>query len=275
MTPQVLARLRCPVCHASVCADDGGRICACMGERRHTFDFSKRGYLNLSRARQSGTGDSAEAVRARSAFLEAGYYQPLSDAVNAMLDRLQAESVLDAGCGEGYYTNRMAEGRVTLGADLSVHGIDHAAKQAKRMQNGAAFTVASLFELPVLDASFSALTNLFAPCAEAEFSRVLDAGGHLILVGAGERHLWGLKKAIYETPYLNRERKDLPVGMQLSEHSRVTEKITVEGQDMISALFSMTPYYWRTGERDREKLSRLDVLCTEIDFDIFLYRKET
>jgi len=274
MTAQVLERLRCPVCHASVYADGDGKICACKGARRHTFDFSKSGYLNLSRAAQSGGGDSKEAVRSRSAFLEAGYYRPLSDAVNRLLDRVGAESVLDAGCGEGYYTNRMAERRVTFVADLSVHGIDYAAKQSKRLGSGAGFAVASLFELPVADESFSAVTNLFAPCAETEFSRVLETGGLLIVVGAGERHLMGLKEAIYESPYLNRERRDLPTEMRLAERLRVTDTVTVEGREAIAALFSMTPYYWRTGEADREKLSLLDRLTTEIDFDIFLYRKE-
>jgi hypothetical protein len=35
----------------------------------------------------------------------------------------------------------------------------------------------------------------------------------------------------------------------------------------------MTPYYWRTSEADREKLDPLDELTTEVDFDIYLYRK--
>ena len=42
---------------------------------------------------------------------------------------------------------------------------------------------------------------------------------------------------------------------------------------MIEALFSMTPYYWRTSKEDREKLEKLDILTTSVDFDIFLFRK--
>jgi 23S rRNA (guanine745-N1)-methyltransferase len=53
--------------------------------------------------------------------------------------------------------------------------------------------VASIFALPVQNASLDAVTNLFAPCAEEEFLRVLKPNGHLLLVGAGERHLMGLK----------------------------------------------------------------------------------
>ena len=42
---------------------------------------------------------------------------------------------------------------------------------------------------------------------------------------------------------------------------------------MIDALFSMTPYYWRTSEKDRAKLDALEQLTTELDFDIFVFRK--
>ena len=215
------------------------------------------------------------AVRARTLFLEAGYYEPLSDAINQILCDVGAKSVLDAGCGEGYYSNRMAQGRAVLGVDLSTVGIDHAAKVAKRMDADAGYAVASLFELPVLSEAFDAVTNLFAPCAEAEFLRVVRSGGHIIVVAAGERHLLGLKHALYENPYENRGRADLPKDLPLLEKKQLRYEITVEGNEAIEALFSMTPYYWRTSEEDRAKLDTLDTLTTEVDFDIFVYRKGT
>lgn len=274
MTPSVLELLRCPVCGAAGRAENSGRVFACTGQRKHTFDFARSGYLNLCLSAQAGKGDSVQAVRSRSAFLEAGYYQPLSDAVNQLLDRSGAASVLDAGCGEGYYTNRMAPGRIALGADLSRPGVEHAAKRAAAIGSGAAFVVAGLFALPVGDGLLDAVVSLFAPCAEQEFLRVLRPGGCLLLVGAGKRHLWGLKQTLYEKPYLNPGRNDLPQHMQLLERSRLQGELTVTGRDAIMSLFSMTPYFWRTSEADRTKLDGLDSLKTEFDFDIFLYRKE-
>ena len=212
-------------------------------------------------------------MQARRAFLDAGYYQPLSDAINGMLADIPSASVLDAGCGEGYYTSRMSDGRAVLGIDLSRTGIDAAAKRAKQTASGADFAVASIFELPVRDASIDVITNIFAPCAEAEFCRALKDGGHLLLVGAGERHLMGLKEQIYADAYANAGRADLPERMELVKRRRVHETITVEGREMIEALFSMTPYYWRTSKADHAKLATLDSLTTEIDFDLFLYRK--
>lgn len=271
MTASVTALLRCPVCGAAGEKTADGKSFFCHGERRHCYDFSKSGYLNFSR--DGKTGDAKASVRARSAFLEAGYYAPLSDCVNRILDGIGAKTVLDAGCGEGYYTNRMAMGRTVLGADLSRDGIDHAAKTANRTESGAGFAVCSLFELPVANGAADAVTSLFAPCAETEFLRVLRDGGYLLLVGAGREHLMGLKRALYDTPTVNEGRADLPQSMTLVRRERLTGEMTVEGAEMIDALFSMTPYYWRTREQDRARLQGLDSLQTAYDFDIFLYRK--
>ncbi len=266
------AMLRCPVCAAKMQADESGKSCRCAGARTHSYDFARSGYLNLTRPGE-GEGDLREAINARKLFLNAGYYEPLSNEINRMLQKLDAKTVLDAGCGEGYYTNRMAEGRTVLGVDLSRAGIDAAAKQAKQSNTNAAFAVGSIFSLPVENAACDVVTNLFAPCCESEFARVLKEDGYLILVGAGERHLMGLKKVLYENPYLNPGRADLPTKMKEVDRQRLAYTVTVVGREAIDALFSMTPYYWRTSEADRAKLNAIESLTTELDFDIFTYKK--
>ncbi len=268
----IIRLLTCPICRASVQSDAEGKTCCCSGTRTHCFDFSRSGYLNLGGPRTK-EGDGKDAVRARRIFLDAGYYRPLSDEINRILGTIPSTAVLDAGCGEGYYTNRMAVDRDVLGIDLSTAGIDLAAKRSKQLQTRAGFAVASVFELPVADHSFDVVTNIFAPCAETEYTRALAPEGHLLLVGAGELHLMGLKRVLYNDPYTNPGRADLPQTMQLVERKRLRYEITVAGREAIDALFSMTPYYWRTSPGDRAKLERTDALTTELDFDIFLYRK--
>ena len=253
--------------------DAQGRTLFCLGAKRHSYDVSRSGYVNLT-SPADGEGDSREAVRARTLFLESGYYESLSDEVNELLNQWKVRTVLDAGCGEGYYTNRMGEGRDILGVDLSRAGIDAAAKKARLQGTGASFFVGSLFKLPVKEGSIDAIANLFAPCAEDEFLRALRPGGVLILVGAGERHLFGLKEVLYENPYLNPGRADLPLHMKEIEKKRLSYTVTVEGREQIDALFSMTPYYWRTADADRKKLQALETLTTEVDFDIYVFRKE-
>ena len=138
------------------------------------------------------------------------------------------------------------------------------------------FSVGSVFELPVKDGSFDTVTNIFAPCAPGEYARVLRPGGHLIVAGAGERHLFGLKERLYDDPYLNDPRRDLPAASDPFlpvETREVTFTITVSGQEHIAALFSMTPYYWRTGRDGQARLLETDTLVTEVAFDIRIYRR--
>ncbi|MBR2721880.1 MAG: methyltransferase domain-containing protein [Clostridia bacterium] len=273
MDQELLNLLACPVCLGSLQITKDHKSCFCDGARRHSFDFSRSGYLNLT-AGQKLEGDGKASVRARRAFLEAGYYQPLSNRINELLAELDAKKILDAGCGEGYYTNRAAsKERCVLGIDLSKDGVDFAAKSAKVQGNCVGFSVASIFSLPVRDASFDTVLNLFAPCAEEEFSRALTQNGSLILVGAGERHLLGLKERLYETPYLNPGRADLPKKMPLLHKETLHYEITVSGNAQIQALFSMTPYYFRTSDSDKAKLDGLETLTTEVEFDIFIFRK--
>jgi len=49
--------------------------------------------------------------------------------------------------------------------------------------------------------------------------------------------------------------------------------IEIHGKEYIEALFSMTPYYWRTSEGDKEKLLKIDSLVTDIEFEINVYQK--
>lgn len=281
--------LACPVCGAPLAITGEGRGLACSGEnpkgRAHCFDAGASGYLPLA-PRHSGGGDSKEAVRARSSFLRADYYRPAADALTALVARYtpSAGIVLDAGCGEGYYSSRIAEaGFSVLGVDLSKFAVDAAAKAARadRLAAGEAtshtvFAVGSVFELPARSASVDTVTNIFAPCAPAEYARVLKSGGYLIVAGAGERHLFDLKRLIYDDPYLNDGRSDLPTdgdSFALVDKQTVSFTARVEGQAHVAALFSMTPYYWRTSRVGHERLSQVKELETEVSFDFHVFRR--
>ena len=276
----LLARaLRCPVCGAAMqqAADVGAGQLYCCGARRHCYDFSRSGHVHLA-PRHSGGGDSREAVRARTAFLSAGYYDCAATALaEAVASRVASGIVVDAGCGEGYYTNRVrsacADGVEVCGFDLSRDAAEAGAKAAKREGLDTLFAVASVFELPLSDGSVDAVTSVFAPCAEEETLRVLKPGGFLVLVGAGERHLLGLKRALYEDTYENAGRADLPQHMTLQEAYTVEREIEVVGEQQIANLFSMTPYYWRTSRADAEKLRGLERLTTTVAFDFKIYGK--
>ena len=224
-------------------------------------------------------GDSKEAVAARRMFLRSTpYYRLAAEAIRNTVKTYVPECKLrvDAGCGEGYYTSILAElSEQTVGFDLSKFACSAGAKQAKRDgQQGLLFATASVFELPLSDGCADALTNVFAPCAEEEYSRVLKNGGYLFVVGAGKNHLMGLKRAMYENLYENGPRADLPKGMERIDCVTSHYSMNIVGKENIAALFSMTPYYWRTSEADKQKLLSLTELETDIEFEINVYKKQ-
>ena len=264
--------LQCPICGNKMGLE--GASLACFGRRRHVFDLAAAGYVNLAPSKAAGGGDDADLIRARTAFLSEGHYKPIADRIGQLLDRLCPGGVaLDAGCGEGYYTAEFARrGYRLLGVDLSKRGILHAAKVAKRYELSAFYAVGGVFELPVADASLDAVISLFAPVAEQEFLRVLKPGGHLIIAGAGARHLFSLKEVLYDTPYLNEPRADLPKSMREICNERITYQADVQGE-ALQALFAMTPYYYRTSKRGVEKLRATASLAVDVDVEVSVYQK--
>ena len=278
MIQKILDTLRCPVCGDPAAESGDGRSLVCAGTagRRHCFDYAASGYVNLAPPSQSLSGDSREAVRSRTRFLDAGYYAPVREAVCDAVRRYAAGGVvIDAGCGEGYYTEGVAScADAVIGFDLSKFGIDAAAKRARRAKvDNLFFAVAGIYDMPLRDACADAVISIFAPCAEQEFDRVLKRSGVVIAVGAGEEHLLGLKRAVYAEVYKNAPREDMPQGMKLLEEKRVSFMAHIEGNDAIHDLFSMTPYYYRTSESDLAKLSNLDRLATEVDVTVSVYQK--
>ncbi len=268
--------LRCPICNSEMQTENDGRVLSCRGAKRHAYDFASGGYVNLAPPTQSNGGDSKGAVRARTAFLDTESYAPVAQRVCELLAKYipQGALVADAGCGEGYYSNAIAaSGFSMVGFDLSKFAADAAAKRAKRAgHENAFFGVASVFSLPLADASCDAVVNIFAPCAEEEYNRVLKNGGVLIVVHAGGEHLLGLKRVIYTDAHKNEARADLPQNMALVDESELKYDITVNGNENIKNLFAMTPYYWKTSPTDVEKLNSVDTLNTEVHMIFSVYK---
>ena len=272
----IVKYLICPCCRAEMTVSDDEKSLLCTGERRHCFDFSSKGYVNLAGSR-GVTGDSKAAVQSRTDFLNRGYYEPIADMLVDILKKYKQNGlVVDAGCGEGYYTQKISvSGYNTLGLDLSKFGVHATALRLKCNVNDNAFAcVASIFEMPLREKCADVVVSVFAPCSEEEIGRVLRDDGIMIVVSAGREHLMGLKKALYQTVYENEDRADMPRGMTLLEKSSLRYSVTIKGNDDILNLFSMTPYYWRTSISDREKLSGFCELETEIDINFSVYKKE-
>lgn len=267
--------LRCPVCRRPLCREDSALRC---GEG-HSFDLSSGGYVNLLLSGKAGAGDSREMVEARHDFLEKGYYAAFRDELaRAAAAHASGPTVtlVDAGCGEGYYTAEVAAALRNSGRRIFAAGFDlskAAVKRAARRDRDIRFAVAGIFDMPVADAAVDVVLNIFAPPAAAEFRRVLRPGGFLMMATPGPRHLFGLKEILYDRPYENeKSRMDLP-GFEPAEEREVKYTVRLPEREDILRLFAMTPYYWRTPAGAADRLDSLSSLTTPVEFAIHIFRK--
>ena len=268
-----MAHFCCPVCGEHLADDGKTRYC----RRGHRFDKARGGYVNLLCSQASKVkrhGDDKRMLLSRRAFLDSGAYAPLCDLLCCSAAREIGENgvVLDAGCGEGYYTaalQRSLPRAALLGIDISKDAVHMTSSRVKEAE----LAVASLFSLPLQDGSCDGIISVFAPCADAEFARVLKKGGVLIRVIPTERHLYGLKAAIYKEPRLNKPEKTEVAGFALCHRQEIGWTLQLETPDRIRCLFEMTPYFYKTGKEDQERLLSRNSLETEVAFAIVTYKK--
>ncbi|MBR2454107.1 MAG: methyltransferase domain-containing protein [Clostridia bacterium] len=262
--------LICPVCKAPLSLAENGKSLCCAGERTHNFDISRAGHVNLAGGGySSASGDCAEMVRARIDFLERGHYSFLAEKLASYVSGV----CVDAGCGNGYYSEHLTGAERVYAFDLSKSAVEYGAKKARREGRDALFAVSSVYSMPMADNSADSIISVFAPCAEAEFARVLKNGGRLIVAAAAPEHLKELKSVLYETVTENTERADLPRGFSLVEKTRISKTETL-GADAIRSLYLMTPYSRKTSREAAERLFSLESLEITFSFDVFVYTKE-
>ncbi|MTD39476.1 23S rRNA (guanine(745)-N(1))-methyltransferase [Erwinia sp. CPCC 100877] len=264
----------CPLCYAPLAEQPTQFRCP----TGHQFDKAKEGYVNLlpvqhKRSRQPG--DSAEMMRARRAFLDAGYYQPLRDAVTTVLTDALPENgrILDIGCGEGYYTSAFAgvagqEGEC-YGLDVSKVAVRYGAKRYPQVQ----FCVASSHRLPFAERSFDAVVRIYAPCSAAELARVVRPGGILVTVTPGPRHLLQLKALIYREVQLHPNREEALEGFQLAQTLTPGWTMRLPGE-RARALLQMTPFAWRARPEVWQRLEAEQAFVCETDFMVRVWCRQ-
>lgn len=268
----------CPICKSQLNKEEKCYRC----KNNHSFDIARQGYVNLlpvNKKHSDNPGDSKDMVISRREFLESGYYECFSDKLNELvvsfLSDSQKQSILDCGCGEGYYDGRLIENLEKLKIDYALFGFD-ISKEAVRFAAGkykkASFFVGSCFNMPICENSFDLAINIFAPMVQSEFCRVLKSGGYLVYAVPGENHLMGLKKLLYENVYANEEKHTEYEGFEFVGRHSVKSEITVDGEMGVN-LFKMTPYYFKTELSAEEKILKNSGFTTEIHFDFLVYRK--
>lgn len=273
----------CPLCRAPLVKEQKSWFC--RGERRHCYDISAAGHVNLlppGKASNAKTGDDKGMLASRRAFLDTGCYEKISEtAAQLILEASDKEHLtfVDAGAGEGYHTLNILRtlekgGRkaAAVGLEASKHGAAFAAKRARGIEN-AVFAAANIFDMPLADGCADAVVSMFAPVADSECARVLGGDGVLVVCSSGSRHLWQLRQVLYGEPRLSEPLSRVPEGFRLCSHSSLNYSISISGQDKIMALFEMTPFYYRCPAEGRERLQSVEELETEVSVEYNIYKK--
>lgn len=267
----------CPVCQLPLKVSADRWHCV----NRHSFDIAKSGYANLLLAHQKASkqpGDSAEMLQARRIFLEAGHFEPVTQAISACINAHMDSSVpepyrlLDIGCGEGYYLRQLAptlNGRwLTAGLDIAKDGVQMAA----RSNHSITWVCASCARLPVMDKSLDALLRIFAPSDPTQTERVLKKHGLLVIVTPAAHHLYEIKNALYDSVKLHQ--KPLPPeGFKQISAREVSFALSLEQPEHIQALLRMTPFFWRGHPEGREELLRREKLDVQVAVWVHCYQK--
>ncbi len=267
------AALRCPL--DSLPLEQQGTSLQCSSG--HSFDISRQGYVNLLGAqdkRSRDPGDGKAMITARRNFLNGGYYLPIADRLSQRVEALLATEdalVTDAGCGEGYYLQQLAENMAAAGNPLpAMLGFDISkwAMQTAARRFPATWLVASNRHIPLADQSADVLLSLFGFPEYPAFRRILKKTGALLMVNAGPRHLLELREIIYPSirfKVSDRIETAEAAGFSLVERSELTYNIAALDQEAINQLLSMTPHMFRASSEGKRKATALTELSITVD----------
>lgn len=266
--PKIAPNYNCPICLTPLVKTENSLVC----ENSHSFDIAKEGYVNLlpvQLKKSLNPGDDKNMVIARREFLSSGHYQFLKNKLIDLLDQFSPSTIIDLGCGEGYYTNEIETAlavQAVYGVDISKAAVKYAAKRNKNVH----YSVATISHLPFPNEATNAIVNVFAPLATTECRRILAKDGKIIRVSPGPRHLWQLKEFVYETPELHEEPEAL-ADFKLMDLITVSETRLVKKQD-IEHLLLMTPFGWKIQPEMLDKLKQQKELNIEFEFLIETYQ---
>ncbi len=233
----------CPICQENLTLVESSLKC----NNRHSFDLAKFGYVNLAPQIKQSANYDKENFQNRQQILEAGFYQAILEAISDLLSNSKnAKTILDIGCGEGFYSRKLQEShseKTFYAFDISKDSVQIAAKSEPNWAVN--WFVGDLAHLPIKDASMDILLDIFSPANYGEFRRVLSKDGILIKVIPTENHLKEIRQRVQDQ-LTNKDYSNQDIKNHFQEHftilssqtASLTKTITAE---QLQALLSMTP----------------------------------
>lgn len=257
--------LKCPKCNEALYLNQKSYQCS----QNHSYDIAKEGYVNLVLNYNQESGDNKLLIEARRNFLNLGYYQFLRDTLVEMIQLFPHDVIVDAGCGEGYYTNEFGKYFPNvIGIDLSKEGIKKASKNSS-----VKYLINSIQNIALLSQSSDIVLSIFSYRNIEEFYRILKQDGYYIEVIPDQNHLIELKNALYDEVYLNEEEENNNDYFEKIDRINLQDKKELN-QEELQLLFKMTPYYFKTSSKDKEKLEKIEKLTVTFSFIVNVYVKK-
>ena len=240
----------CPICQENLTLVESSLKCC----KRHSFDLAKFGYVNLAPQIKQSANYDKENFQNRQQILEAGFYQAILEAVSDLLSNSKnAKTILDIGCGEGFYSRKLQESHLDktfYAFDISKDSVQIAAKSEPNWAVN--WFVGDLARLPITDASMDILLDIFSPANYGEFRRVLSKDGILIKVIPTKNHLKEIRQKVQDQ-LTNKDYSNQDIKNHFQEHftilssqtASLTKTITA---DQLQSLLSMTPLLFHIDE---------------------------
>ena len=196
-----------------------------------------------------------------------------------MIAAIPAVAILDAGCGEGYYTAGIYQALMSARTAPPHGGHRYFQSQPPRLRPSES-TPSNLpwpppYHLPLADRSGGCCcSTAFLPWPWRSFAAwCAPAAAFLYVVPAARPPAGSSSRSSTTSPYPNEERETPYDGFTYQTIVPVDGVITLERQSDIHALFQMTPYYWKTPKAGAERLAALEHLTTQISFRIHIFQK--
>ena len=253
----------CPICQENLTLIETSLKCS----NRHSFDLAKFGYVNLSPQIKQSANYDKENFQNRQQILEARFYQAILETISDLLaTNPTAKTVLDIGCGEGYYSRKLQENhsdKTFYAFDISKDSVQIAAKSEANWAVN--WFVGDLARLPIKDTSMDILLDIFSPANYGEFQRVLSEDGILIKVIPTENHLKEIRQRVQDQltkkDYSNQDIKEHfqdHFSIQSNQTASLTKPITAEQRQ---ALLSMTPLLFHVDQSkiDWSQLTKISI----------------
>ena len=240
----------CPICQENLTLVESSLKC----NNRHSFDLAKFGYVNLAPQIKQSANYDKENFQNRQQILEAGFYQAILEVVSDLLSNSKnAKTILDIGCGEGFYSRKLQErhpDKTFYAFDISKDSVQIAAKSEPNWAVN--WFVGDLARLPIKDASMDILLDIFSPANYGEFRRVLSKDGILIKVIPTKNHLKEIRQKVQDQ-LTNKDYSNQDIKEHFQEHftilssqtASLTKTITAE---QLQALLSMTPLLFHVNQ---------------------------